>query len=131
MKSFSELSQSEILALAISSEEDDERTYRDFAEGLRAEHPDTAQIFSDMASEEIEHRRLLTDLYIAKFGSHIPSITRHDVRGFFTRQKLWHVRLSGIAAVRQHARQMEQDAARFYLQAAARAKDPEIRDLLN
>lgn len=131
MKSFSELLPSEILALAISSEEEDGRTYMDFAEGLKAEHPDTAKIFSDMAAEESEHRRMLTDLYVSKFGSHIPSITRQDVRGFFTRKKLWHVRLSGIDAVRRHARQMEQDAARFYQQAAAQETDPDIRSLLD
>jgi rubrerythrin len=114
MKSFEELTEQEILALAISSEEEDGRTYADFAEGLREEHPDTARVFSDMAAEEDEHRRSLIDLYSSKFGNHIPLVRRQDVRGFVQRKKLWQVRLQGIEAVRQQARQMEQDAGRFY-----------------
>jgi rubrerythrin len=130
MKTLVQLSPPEILALAISSEEEDGRTYNDFAEGLRAEHPDTSRIFSDMAAEENDHRRALIDLYISKFGEHIPLVRRQDVRGFVSRKKLWQVRLSGIEAVRQQARQMEQDAERFYRQAAALTTDAEIRKLL-
>jgi rubrerythrin len=130
MKSFDDLEQAEILALAISSEEEDGRIYADFAEGLREHHPDTAHVFSDMAAEENEHRRMLIDLYVSKFGSHIPLIRRQDVRGFVQRKRLWQVRLQGIDAVRQQARQMEQDAGRFYQQAASRATDAEIRKLL-
>ncbi|GAC1440939.1 MAG: hypothetical protein NVSMB58_38040 [Terriglobales bacterium] len=112
MKSFEQLTEQEVLALAISSEEEDGRTYADFAEGLREEHPDTAKVFSDMAGEEDEHRRALIDLYSSKFGNHIPLVRRQDVRGFVQRKKLWQVRLQGIEAVRQQARQMEQDAGR-------------------
>ena len=130
MRSFSELTQAEILALAISSEEEDGRTYADFAEGLREHHPSTAEVFADMAAEENEHRRKLIDIYVAKFGSHIPLIRRQDVRGFVQRKRLWQVRLHGIDVVRQQARQMEQDASRFYQNAAARATDAEIRKLL-
>jgi hypothetical protein len=100
MKSFDQLTEQEILALAISSEEEDGRTYADFAEGLREEHPDTAEIFSDMATEENEHRRVLIDLYLSKFGNHIPLVRRQDVRGFVQRKKLWQVRLQGIEAVK-------------------------------
>jgi rubrerythrin len=130
MKSFDDLTQREILALAISSEEEDGRIYADFAEGLRGDHPDTAQLFSDMAEEENDHRRMLIDLYVSKFGSHIPLVRRQDVRGFVHRKRLWQVRLQGIEAVRQQARQMEQDAGRFYLHAASRATDASIRKLL-
>ena len=69
MKPFNDLTQPEILALAISSEEEDGRIYADFAEGLREHHPDTAHVFSDMAAEENDHRRMLIDLYVSKFGS--------------------------------------------------------------
>jgi rubrerythrin len=130
MKSFDQLTEPEILALAISSEEEDGRIYADFAEGLREDHPDTAQVFSDMAAEENEHRRLLIDLFVSKFGSHIPLIRRQDVRGFVQRKRLWQVRLQGIDAVRNQAQQMEQDASRFYQHAAARTSDAAIRKLL-
>jgi rubrerythrin len=130
MKSFDQLAEPEILALAISSEEEDGRIYADFAEGLREDHPDTAQVFFDMAAEENEHRRELIDLYVSKFGSHIPLIRRQDVRGFVQRKRLWQVRLQGIDAVRNQAQQMEQDASRFYSHAATRATDAAIRKLL-
>ncbi|MDB5655909.1 MAG: hypothetical protein JWQ94_3522 [Tardiphaga sp.] len=130
MKNFGDLVAQEVLALAISSEEEDGRIYADFAEGLSEGHPDTAKIFSDMAEEENEHRRMLIDLYVAKFGNHIPLIRRQDVRGFGPRKKLWQVRLQGIEAVRQQARQMEQDTMRFYQHAAAQAKDADVRKLL-
>ena len=130
MKSFNDLTQLEILALAISSEEEDSRIYADFAEGLREDHPDTAQVFSDMAAEENDHRRMLLDLFVSKFGSHIPLVRRQDVRGFVHRKRLWQVRLQGIEAVRQQARQMEQDAGRFYQHAASRATDAAVRKLL-
>jgi erythrin-vacuolar iron transport family protein len=130
MKSFEDLTQQEVLALAISSEEEDGRIYSDFAEGLREEHPDTAKVFSDMAEEENDHRRMLIDLYVFKFGSHIPLVRRQDVRGFVHRKRLWQVRLQGIEAVRQQAEQMEQDADRFYLHAASRATDAGVRKLL-
>jgi erythrin-vacuolar iron transport family protein len=130
MKSFDQLTEPEILALAISSEEEDGRIYADFAEGLREDHPSTAQVFADMAAEENEHRRLLIDLFVSKFGSHIPLIRRQDVRGFVQRKRLWQVRLHGIDAVRNQAQQMEQDASRFYQHAATRASDAAIRKLL-
>ncbi len=130
MKAFAELTEREILALAISSEEEDGRIYADFAEGLRETYPDTASLFTDMADEESEHRRMLIDLHVAKFGDHIPFVRRQDVRGYVARKKLWQVRPHGIDAVRNQARQMEQDAGRFYQQAAARTNDASIRKLL-
>jgi rubrerythrin len=130
MKSFSELTESEMLALAISSEEEDGRIYADFAEGLRANYPDTSRLFSDMAAEEGRHRGMLIDLYVEKFGSHIPLVRRQDVRGTVERRKLWQLQPAGVDKIRHHARQMEQDAGRFYQQAASRTTDASIRKLL-
>src|SRR5437016_6085892 len=114
MRNFSDLNEKELLALAIGSEEEDGRIYADFADGLREQYPDTARIFTDMAAEESEHRRRLIDLFVEKFGPHIPLIRRQDVRGFVQRKPVWQVRPLGLEAVRRHARQMETDAARFY-----------------
>ena len=57
MRSFSDLTERELLALAISNEEEDGRIYADFAEGLQENYPDTARVFLDMAEEENQHRR--------------------------------------------------------------------------
>ena len=130
MRSFDELTEPDILALAISSEEEDGRIYADFAHGLRENYPDTARVFADMAAEENEHRRALIDLFVVKFGDHIPLVRRQDVRGAVQRKQLWQVLPLGVDHVRRQAQQMEQDAARFYQQAAARTNDAAIRKLL-
>lgn len=130
MKTLTELNEREILALAISSEEEDGRIYADFAESLRDEYPDTARVFEEMAAEESEHRRVLIDTYVQKFGSHIPLVRRQDVRGAVVRRPPWQVRAQGIEAVRRQAQQMEVDASRFYTQAASRTTDASIRKLL-
>jgi rubrerythrin len=130
MRSFDSLTEREILALAISSEEEDGRIYADFAEGLREDYPDSAKVFTDMAHEEDEHRRSLIDTYVERFGSHIPLIRRQDVSGFVARRPVWQFRPLGVDVVRRQARQMEIDAARFYQQAAGRASDATIRKLL-
>ena len=130
MKSVSDLDAREILALAISSEEEDGRIYLDFAEGLRSTHPDSANIFIDMAAEENEHRRGLIDMFAQHFGDHIPLVRRQDIRGWVQRRPHWQVRAGGIEAVRAEAHRMEQDAGHFYLQAAARTSEPAIRRLL-
>jgi erythrin-vacuolar iron transport family protein len=130
MRSLNDLSEREILALAISNEEEDGRIYADFAEGLRDDYPGSARIFTDMAAEENEHRRRLIDLYVQKFGDHIPLIRRHDVRGWTPRPSTWHLRPLGVDVVRKQARQMEQDAARFYQHAATQTSDAAIRKLL-
>jgi rubrerythrin len=129
-RSFTDLSERELLALAISSEEEDGRIYADFAEGLRENYPASAHVFTDMAAEESEHRRLLIDLYVQKFGDHIPLVRRQDVRGWVQRRPVWQLRPLGVDVVRRQARQMEQDAARFYQQAASRTTDAAIRKLL-
>jgi rubrerythrin len=130
MRNFDELSEKEILALAIGNEEEDGRIYADFAEGLRTDYPATAKVFSEMAAEEGEHRRRLIDLYREKFGEHIPLIRRQDVRGFVQHAPVWQSRTLGIDTVRQQAQVMEAETQRFYHRAAARSTDASIRKLL-
>jgi rubrerythrin len=130
MRDFTSLSEREILALAISSEEEDGRVYADFAERLRDDYPDSARIFTDMSVEENEHRRSLIDLYAEKFGQHIPLIRRSDVRGFTAARPYWHLPVLKIETVRKAAREMELQASRFYRAAASRSTDAAIRKLL-
>ncbi|MGI4954044.1 MAG: iron exporter MbfA [Janthinobacterium lividum] len=130
MQKFSDLTERDLLALAISSEEEDGRVYADFAHELQHDYPDSARMFSDMANEENEHRRRLIDVFSDRFGSHIPLVRRADVKGWVNRKPGWQIRARGIEAVRRHVQQMEQDAGRFYQQAAARASDAGIRKLL-
>ncbi len=131
MKSFAELSEREVLALAISNEDEDNRIYRSFADGLRGTYPDTAGMYDKMATEEIGHRDLLLDLYRSKFGDYLPLIRRQDVKGFIARRPIWLNRPLGLDAVRKFAEQMEYETARFYRRAAQSTTDPTIRDLLN
>ena len=98
MRNFDELSEREMLALAIGNEEEDGRIYADFADGLRADYPGTANVFTEMAGEEGEHRRRLIDLYRQKFGEHIPLIRRQDVRGFIRHAPVWQHATLGIDA---------------------------------
>ena len=130
MRNFSELTERDLLALAISSEEEDGRVYADFAHDLREEYPGSAQMFADMAAEENEHRRKLIDVFAERFGSHIPLVQRQEVRGWVQRRPAWQVRAMGIEAVRRHVQQMEKDAGRFYQKAASRTSDAGIRKLL-
>jgi len=130
VRSFSDLTEQDVLALAISNEEEDGRTYADFAQSLRDNYPDSAHVFEDMAEEESGHRRALIDLYVSRFGNHIPQVRRHDIRGAPRYQPAWQVVPRGIDAIRRQARQMEADASRFYMQAAARATDAGTRKLL-
>jgi len=125
------LSQFEILALAISLEEEDERVYADFAEGLRPDFPASAAVFDGMRAEESEHRRRLIELYRAEFGDHIPLIRRQDVKGFVQRTPIWLVRPMGLDAVRRQASATEVETRRFYERAAARAEDAAVRQLLD
>ena len=131
MKKFEELTEREVLALAIALEEEDERVYADFAEGLRQDYPATASMFDGMREEESGHRRRLLELFQKKFGEHIPLIRRQDVRGFVDRPALWLVRPLRIEAVRKEASTMEVETRRFYEKAAARTQDASIRQLLD
>ncbi len=130
MRNFDELSEKDILALAICNEEEDGRIYADFAEGLRTDYPASAKVFTEMAAEESEHRRRLIDLFQEKFGNHIPLIRRHDVRGFVSRRPVWQMQALGVDAVRKQAQIMEMETSRFYRKAASRTSDVSIRKLL-
>ncbi|WP_291737880.1 ferritin family protein, partial [Leisingera sp. F5] len=129
-KQFAELTGQEILALAISSEEDDARIYRGYAERLRAEFPATAAMFDGMAAEEDEHRAQLIALHQARFGPAIPLIRREHVAGYYARRPIWLMENLSLDRIRGEARAMERDAERFYTAAAARTRDAATRRLL-
>ena len=129
-RDFSELSEQEVLALAITLEEEDQRTYEDFAAGLRQTYPDSASIFSSMAGEENGHRHRLLDLYQTRFGDHVPLIRRHDVKGFVPRRSVWLDRPLGLDQVRKQAELMEAETRRFYTRAASLSEDTAVRQLL-
>jgi rubrerythrin len=130
VKNFSELTEQELLALAVSLEEEDNRTYSDFAAALRDAYPGTAKLFSAMAAEEDRHRHRLLDLYRQKFGEHIPFIRRQDVRGFVERKSVWLMRPLGLDTVRAQAELMEAESTRFYARAARHSSDASVRQLL-
>lgn len=129
-RDFSDLSEQEILALAISSEEEDMRIYSTYADGLRADYPASARVFDDMAAEENEHRLKLIDLHRQRFGDSIPLIRREHVRGFYQRKPYWLVRPLGLDRVRAEAEDMERQAEQFYRKAAERSADASTRSLL-
>src|SRR5947209_17884694 len=130
MRSFKSLSEQEILALAISLEEEDARIFDDFAEGLKNDYPATAKLLDEMRAEEDGHRHRLLELYRQKFGVHIPLIRRQDIKGFVSRKPVWLVRPLGLAVVRKQAETMELETRRFYEKAAQVATDAGIRQLL-
>jgi rubrerythrin len=129
-RSFSDLSEQEVLALAISSEEDDMRIYQAYADGLRQSYPDSAGLFDAMAEEENGHRILLIALHQKRFGDKIPLIRREHVRGYYERKPDWLVRPLSIDKTREMAQQMESQAERFYRAAAANSSDADTRKLL-
>jgi rubrerythrin len=131
MRTFESLSEREILALAIALEEEDERIYADFAEGLRQDFPGTSEIFDGMREEESGHRRRLIELYRSRFGDHIPLIRRHDVKGFVDRKPIWLMQPLSLEAVRKQAAAMELEVRRFYEKAASRSQDAGLRQLLD
>jgi erythrin-vacuolar iron transport family protein len=131
VKNFSDLSEQEILALAITNEEEDSRIYRGFAEGLREQFPSSAKVFDEMAEEEVHHRTMLFDLYRQRFGEYLPLIRRQDVKGFLhPKQPLWLTRPLGLEEVRKFAENMEYEAERYYRKAAKGARDASVRQLL-
>lgn len=127
---FSDLNEQEILALAISSEEDDARIYRVYAQKLRADYPASAAVFDAMALEEDGHRQSLIDRHTARFGDVIPLIRREHVAGFYARKPVWLVQNLGLEKIRAEAAAMEHESEAFYRNAAARATDAETRKLL-
>jgi erythrin-vacuolar iron transport family protein len=130
VRQFAQLSDREILALAISLEEEHARIYADYADGLREDYPASAQVFRELAEEENEHRGQLFALYRDKFGEHIPLIRPHDVRGFVRHSPLWLVRPLGLDAVRKQAEEIEYETRLFYERAMNRATDAATRQLL-
>jgi rubrerythrin len=130
VKKFSDLTEQEVLALAISNEEEDSRIYRGFADGLREQAPASAKMFELMAEEEVRHRSRLNDLYKQKFGDYLPLIRRQDVKGFLSHKPLWLVRPLGLDEVRKYAAEMEYETARFYRKAAETSRDASVRQLL-
>ncbi|WP_417578619.1 iron exporter MbfA [Pelagibacterium sp.] len=129
-RDFSTLSEKEILALAISAEEEDGRIYGAYADRLRDDYPASAAVFDGMAAEEDEHRQLLIERYAARFGPSIVPIRREHVRGFYSRKPVWLMAELDVETVRNQAREMERDAARFYAEAIKRTRDAETRKLL-
>ena len=130
MKQVHELTEAEVLALAVANEEEDSRIYLTFAQKLRATYPASAGVFEEMAAEEQGHRHRLLALYEAKFGSELPYITRADVRGFLRRRPVWLMDGLRLEAARGQAELMEMEASRFYADAAGRARDVDVRRLL-
>jgi erythrin-vacuolar iron transport family protein len=130
MKTFSDLTEQEILALAISSEDDDARAYAGFANALMETYPASAKVFMEMAEEEHEHRRALTDLYRKKFGDFIPLIRRNEINGFVKHKPAWTLTKLGIDAMRKRAEVIELENYRFYTQSAERMADPQVKKLL-
>lgn len=131
LKKFRDLTEKEILALAISSEEEDGRIYGEFADGLRESYPATAQMFEEMREEEVVHRDRLMAMFRQRFGDHIPLIRRENVKGFLQRKPTWLTRPLGVNVARRQARVMEMEAARFYGKAVSRVTDVSTRELLN
>jgi len=127
---FSDLSEQEVLALAISSEEDDAQIYRMYAERLRTDFPDTAKVFDGMAEEEDGHRQRLIEQHRRRFGEVIPLIRREHVAGYYARRPVWLIENLGLERMRDEAAAMEHDAEQFYLAAAARSEDASTRKLL-
>ena len=131
MKRFADLTEQEVLALAITNEEEDSRIYRDFAQGLREEYPASAKVFDEMADEEIHHRTMLYDLYRKKFGEYLPLIRRNDVKDFIPHKSTpWLTRPLVLGDARKFAEKMEDEAQRFYRKAADGARDVSVRQLL-
>ena len=127
---FSDLNEQEVLALAISSEEDDARIYRSYAQHLRKEYPATAAVFDEMAQEEDDHRTRLIDRHTARFGDVIPLIRREHVAGFYQRKPVWLLDNLSLETIRDEAAAMERRAEEFYHKAAARSTDAATRALL-
>jgi rubrerythrin len=128
--SFSDLGEREVLALAISLEEEDSRIYRDYAERMKEKYPETASILESMYQVELNHHRRLTEIYQGRFGDHVPYFRRQDVKGFIKRKPIWLNLHLKPKRVRQDVMAMEAESRRFYQQAIEQVKSPEVRVLL-
>src|SRR5665213_1213629 len=130
MKNFADLTEREVLAVAISAEEEDSRIYMSFAEDLAERYPESARIFEQMAEEERGHRHLLLEIYQQRFGPHLPPIRRDNVRGFLRRRPIWLTKNLSLDTIRKEVGTMEFEAERFYIKAAEQAQDVGVRRLL-
>jgi erythrin-vacuolar iron transport family protein len=130
VKNFADLTEREVLAVAISSEEEDSRIYMSFAEDLAERYPDSAKVFEEMAEEERGHRHRLLELYEQRFGKHLPPIRRDNVKGFLRRRPIWLTRNLSLDTIRKEAETMEFEAERFYIKAAEQSQDVDARRLL-
>jgi erythrin-vacuolar iron transport family protein len=130
VKNFADLTEREVLAVAISSEEEDSRIYMTFAEDLAERYPESAKIFEEMAEEERGHRHMLLELYEQRFGKNLPPIRRDNVRGFLRRRPIWLTKNLSLDTIRKEVGTMEFEAERFYIKAAEQAEDVGVRRLL-
>jgi len=130
MRNFADLTEREVLAVAISGEEEDSRIYMSFAEDLAERYPESAKIFEEMAEEEKGHRHMLLEMYEARFGRNLPPIRRANVKGFLRRRPIWLTRNLSLDAIRKEAETMEFEAERFYAKAAEQTTDVGMRKLL-
>jgi rubrerythrin len=130
VKNFADLTEREVLAVAISSEEEDSRIYMAFAEDLAGRYPDSAKLFEQMAGEETGHRHRLLELYEQRFGPNLPPIRRDNVRGFLRRRPIWLTKNLSLDTIRKEVETMEFEAERFYVKAAEQAEDVGVRRLL-
>ncbi|HEV7881192.1 iron exporter MbfA [Bradyrhizobium sp.] len=130
MKNFADLTEREVLAVAISGEEEDSRIYMSFAEDLAERYPDSARIFEEMAEEEKGHRHMLLKMFEQRFGPNLPPIRRANVKGFLRRRPIWLTKNLSLDAIRKEAETMEFEAERFYAKAAEQSRDVGVRKLL-
>src|SRR3954464_14736154 len=130
MKNFADLTEREVLAVAISAEEEDSRIYMSFAEDLAARYPDSAKVFEEMAEEERGHRHRLLELYEQRFGPHLPPIRRENVKGFLKRRPIWLTKNLPLDPIRKEGETMELAAQQFYIRASEQAEDVGVRRLL-
>jgi rubrerythrin len=130
LKKFSELTEREVLAIAIASEEEDSRIYVSFSEELADRYPATSRVFAEMAEEEDGHRRQLLEIYQQRFGQNLPAIRREDVTGYYSRRPTWLIKNLPLETIRNTAEAMEKDSQRFYVQAASASQDVGVRKLL-
>jgi erythrin-vacuolar iron transport family protein len=130
MRRFDSLNEQEILALAISQEEEDARIYDDFAEAFKDSYPEQSQKFALLRREEDAHRHRLLDVYRSRFGDHVPLIRKQDVRGFVSRRPVWLMRPLSPKRAQKEAESIEMETKRFYEVAARRTTDAGIRQLL-
>src|SRR5581483_1307324 len=130
MKNFADLTEREVLAVAIAAEEEDSRIYMTFAEDLEERYPESAKLFEQMAEEEKTHRHMLLEMYEKRFGANLPPIRRDNVKGFLRRRPIWLTKNLSLDAMRKEAATMEFEAERFYIKAAEHTQDVGMRRLL-